>query len=255
LNIVVHRGAGSYVCGDETALMESLEGKRGNPRVKPPFPASYGLYGCPTIVNNVETLSCLPFIMREGTQAFLNMGGAGGHGPKIFGVSGHVNKPGVYEFPMGTSLQTVLDAAGGVKGRLKGVIVGGMSVPILLPEEAKNLKLDYEGCSKAGTALGSAGIMVVNDTVSIPQLALRTISFYEHESCGQCTPCREGSLTIKTLIKRLIEWKGARSDIDRIITLCNTISGLTICPTGDAFSQPIRAMVQKYRSEFEALVR
>ena len=255
LNIVVHRGAGSYVCGDETALMESLEGKRGNPRIKPPFPANYGLYGCPTIINNVETLSCLPFIIKEGADAFRKMGSIAGYGPKIFGVSGHVNKPGVYEFPMGTPLRAVLEAAGGVKGNLKGVIVGGLSVPILLPDEAKDVKLDYDGCSKVGTALGSAGIMVINDTVSIPQLALRTISFYAHESCGQCTPCREGSMTIKKLIKRLVEKKGVRSDIDRIVTMCNTISGLTLCPTGDAFSQPIRAMVQKYRSEFEALIR
>ncbi|MBS1197163.1 MAG: NADH-quinone oxidoreductase chain [Proteobacteria bacterium] len=255
VDIVVHRGGGSYVCGDETALMQSLEGGRGTPRLKPPFPANKGLYGCPTIVNNVETLASLPFVIGKGADAFRAMGGPGGYGPKIFGVSGQVNKPGVYEFPLGTPLMTILEAAGGVKGTLKGVIVGGMSVAILKPDEAATLKMDYDACAAAGTALGSGGIMVVNDTVSIPELALRTIKFYSHESCGQCTPCRDGSMAIVRLIEKLLEGKGKSADIDRIIALTNTIAGLTVCPVGEAFSVPIRAMVSKYRDEFEALVQ
>ncbi|MBN1277806.1 MAG: NADH-quinone oxidoreductase subunit NuoE, partial [Deltaproteobacteria bacterium] len=177
LDIIIHRGAGSYVCGEETALIESLEGKRGNPRKKPPFPANVGLYGCPTIVNNVETLSCLPYIIENGVEEFKKIGEAGNFGPKLFGVSGHVNRPGVYEYPIATLLPEILEAAGGISGNLKAVIVGGLSVPIMKADEISNLKMDYDGCLNAGTMLGSGGIMVMNDTVSIPKIALRTIKF------------------------------------------------------------------------------
>lgn len=256
VDIVVHRGAGSYVCGDETALIESLEGKRGNPRRKPPFfPASIGLYGCPTIVNNVETLACLPYLFNEGPDAFKKLGVVGNAGPKLFGVSGHVNKPGIYEFELGVPLMQVLDSAGGVKGKLKGVIVGGLSTPVITAGEAQGLHLDYDSCFKQGTMLGSGGIIVFNDTVSVPKLALRTIKFYAHESCGQCTPCREGSVAIKKLLEKLTTGSGTIKDIDTILALCATIKGLTLCPTGDAFAMPVEAMVQKYRSEFEALVK
>jgi NADH-quinone oxidoreductase E subunit len=253
--IIVHRGAGSYVCGDETAQIESIEGKRGNPRVKPPFPANHGLYGCPTVVNNVETLSCVPYIVQNGAAAYLNIGVHDNHGPKLFGVSGHVNKPGIFEYPMGTPLKEILAAAGGVKGKLKGVIVGGLSTAILTAAESKDLKLDYDSCLNAGTALGSGGIMVVNDTVSIPELALRTIEFYHHESCGQCVPCREGSHVIEHKLRGLVEGRGTVDDIDQILHLCQNIKGLTLCPTGEAFSVPIQAMVSKFRPEFEALAR
>ncbi len=253
--IIVHRGAGSYVCGDETAQIESIEGNRGNPRVKPPFPANHGLYGCPTVVNNVETLSSIPYIIGNGAAAFLKIGVPDNNGPKIFGVSGHVNKPGVFEYPLGTPLKTILKAAGGVKGKLKGVIVGGLSTAILTANEAKDLALGYDSCQKAGTALGSGGIMVINDTVSIPELALRTIEFYQHESCGQCVPCREGSLVIKDKLKSLLRGTGKNADIDLILHLCKNIRGLTLCPTGEAFSVPIQAMVSKFRPEFEALVK
>lgn len=254
VDIVVHRGAGSYVCGDETAQIESLEGKRGNPRSKPPFPANIGLYGCPTIVNNVETLSNIPYVIQHGAQEYKKIGVPNNFGPRIFGVSGHVNKPGVFEYPLGVPLKTVLDAAGGVKGTLKGVIVGGLSVPILTAAEAEGLNLDADSCQKAGTSLGSAGIIVVNDTVSIPALALRTIKFYHHESCGQCVPCREGSYVIESKLRGLIDGRGKMEDIDLVIHLCRTIPGLTICPTGEAFSLPILAMVTKFRDEFEALL-
>lgn len=255
VNIIVHRGAGSYVCGDETALIESLEGKRGNPRPKPPFPATHGLYGCPTVVNNVETLALVPFILQHGAQAFKQIGVPNNYGPRIFGVSGHVNHPGVFEYPLGTPLETILNAAGGVKGTLKGVIVGGLSVAILTAEEARSLTLDYDACQKAGTSLGSAGIIVINDTVSIPELALRTIEFYHHESCGQCVPCREGSRVIENKIRALVEGRGTFNDIEVVLQLCQTIPGLTICPTGEAFSIPVRAMITKFRLEFEALIR
>jgi NADH:ubiquinone oxidoreductase subunit F (NADH-binding)/NADH:ubiquinone oxidoreductase subunit E len=256
VTIVVHRGAGSYVCGDETALIESLEGKRGNPRRKPPyFPAAIGLYGCPTIVNNVETLACFPFAFAKGPDEFKKMGVTGNAGPKLFGVSGHVNKPGMYEFELGVPLSRIIEAAGGVKGTLKGVIVGGLSVPILTPEEAAGLAMDYDSCHKRGTMLGSGGIIVINDTVSIPRLALRTIRFYMHESCGQCTPCRDGSVAIERLLAKVLHRQGSVADIDRVLALCTSIKGLTLCPTGDAFAMPVEAMVSKYRSEFEALTK
>lgn len=255
VEIVVHRGAGSYVCGEETALIESIEGKRGNPRPKPPFPANTGLYGCPTIINNVETLSCLPYIVTHGADAFKKIGTVGNSGPKIYSVSGQVNKPGAFEFPMGVTLDKVLAAAGGVKGTFKAVIVGGLSVPILTAEEAKGLVLDYDACVKAGTMLGSGGIMVMNDTVSIPQIALRTIEFYAHESCGQCVPCREGSNLIKTRLSALVKGTGAREDIDLILRICAGVKGLTLCPLGEAFAMPVEAMVKKFRPEFEALVK
>jgi len=254
VEIIVHTGAGSYVCGDETALMESIEGKRGNPRSKPPFPANIGLYGCPTIINNVETLSCIPYIVEKGAAAFKKIGSVGNSGPKLYGVSGHVKKPGVYEFPMGTTLEKILSAAGGVKGTLKAVIVGGLSVPILKADEINNLSMDFDNCAKAGTMLGSGGIMVINDTVSIPQLALRTIQFYSHESCGQCTPCRDGSYAIMGLLKKILIKRGNSTDINRIEEMCRNIPGLTICPTGDAFAIPVGAMINKFRAEFEALI-
>ncbi|MFZ5880344.1 MAG: NADH-quinone oxidoreductase subunit NuoF [Chloroflexota bacterium] len=255
VEIIVHRGAGSYVCGDETAQIESLEGKRGNPRSKPPFPANVGLYGCPTIVNNVETLANVPYVIRHGAQAYKQIGVPNNFGPRIFGVCGHVKRPGVFEYPLGTPLQTILDAAGGVTGKLKGVIVGGLSVPILSADEAEGLHLDFDSCQKAGTMLGSGGIIVVNESVSIPELALRTIEFYHHESCGQCVPCREGSYVIEGKLRGLVGGRGSMADIDTIIHLCRTIPGLTICPTGEAFSLPILAMVTKFRAEFEALIR
>ncbi|MCK5270497.1 MAG: NADH-quinone oxidoreductase subunit NuoF, partial [Sedimentisphaerales bacterium] len=254
LDIIVHLGAGAYICGEETALIESLEGKRGNPRLKPPFPAVEGLYGCPTIVNNVETLASLPFIIAKGAAEFKKFGSDNNHGFKIFGVSGHVNKPGTYEFPMGTALSKILAAAGGVKGTMKAVIVGGLSVPILTAAEAAELNMDFDGCRKKGTLFGSGGIMVINDTTSIPKMALRTIDFYTHESCGQCTPCREGTWVVKELLTRLIKGYGTKADIDRIIQICDTVIGTTLCPVGEAYGMPIGAMVKKFRSEFEALL-
>ncbi len=254
-DIVVHRGAGSYVCGEETALIESLEGKRGNPRLKPPFPAEVGLYGCPTVVNNVETLALVPYIVQHGAPAFMQIGVANNFGPKIFGVCGHVRRPGAYEYPLGTELETLLEAAGGVDGQLKAVIVGGLSVPILTASEAAGLRLDYDACLKRGTMLGSGGIIVMNAQTSIPRVAWRAARFYAHESCGQCTPCRQGAHVVARLLERLCAGQGSRADIDLVLSLCRSIKGTTLCPTGDAFAVPIEAMVTKFRSEFEALVR
>jgi len=254
LDIVVHRGAGSYICGEETALIESLEGKRGNPRLKPPFPANTGLYGCPTIVNNVETLACVPFIIENGAAEFKKIGTPNNYGPRLFGVSGHVNKPGVYEYPMGVLLTEILEAAGGVKGTLKAVIVGGLSTPIMRADEIKELKMDFDSCEKAGTMLGSAGIIVINDTVSIPPIALRAMKFYAHESCGQCVPCREGTHSMVQYIDRLIGGNGNKKDLDALFHLSASMHGLTLCPGGEASAMPMQAMLDKFGHEFEALV-
>jgi NADH-quinone oxidoreductase F subunit len=253
-DIIVHLGAGAYVCGEETALIESLEGKRGNPRLKPPFPAVVGLYGCPTIVNNVETLASVPFIVERGAKAFTEIGTPNNFGPKIFGISGHVKRPGAYEYPLGTPLSTLLEAAGGVDGRLKAVIVGGLSVPILTAAEAEGLRMDYDSCQKKGTMLGSGGVMVIREGTSIPEVALRAIRFYAHESCGQCTPCRQGSHAVAELLGRIVAGRGTAADIDRVLWLCSRIKGSTLCPTGEAFAVPIEAMLTKFRGEFEALV-
>ncbi|HNR13718.1 MAG TPA: NADH-quinone oxidoreductase subunit NuoF [Thermodesulfobacteriota bacterium] len=256
-DISIHRGAGAYVCGEETALIESLEGKRGNPRVRPPFPAVSGLFGCPTIVNNVETLSLVPFIIEKGEAAFREIGTLNNFGPKLFGVSGHVQRPGVYEFPLGTPLCDILEAAGSVKGKLKAIIPGGLSTAVLTAEELGDctIPMDYDNLLKRGTALGSGGIIVMNDTVSMPAIALRTIQFYAHESCGQCTPCREGSSVIRALLAKLIAGKGTPEDIEIMLDLTSAIKGTTICPTGEAFCVPIEAMIRKFRSEFDALVQ
>ena len=253
LDIVVHRGAGSYVCGEETALIESLEGKRGNPRLKPPFPANVGLYGCPTIVNNVETLACVPFIVENGAAEFKKIGAENNYGPRLFSVSGHVNKPGVYEYPMGTPLKDILAAAGGVNGNLKAIIVGGLSNPVMKAEEIEDLKLDFDSCMNAGTMLGPAGIIVMNDTVSIPKIALRSAKFYAHESCGQCVPCREGTYSMVNFLDKLVSGNGTKEDLEALFHLSKSIHGLTLCPGGDAAVMPIEAMLNKFREEFEAL--
>jgi NADH:ubiquinone oxidoreductase subunit F (NADH-binding)/NADH:ubiquinone oxidoreductase subunit E len=256
-DITVRRGAGSYVCGEETALIESLEGKRGNPRRRPPFPAIEGLFGCPTIVNNVETLATVPFIVEHGAQEFRKIGTPNNFGTKLFCVSGHVNNPGVFEFPLGTPLKTILDAAGSVKGELKAIIPGGLSTAILTAAELGDLSMptDYDHLLKKNSALGSGAIIVINRTVSIPEVALRTIQFYAHESCGQCIPCREGSFVISSLLSKVVSGEGTRRDLEMVLALTSTIRGATLCPTGEAFSVPIAAMVSKFYPEFEALLK
>ena len=253
-DIIVHRGAGSYVCGEETALIESIEGKRGQPRIKPPFPAVEGLYGCPTIVNNVETLASVPFIIEKGAAEFKKFGTENNFGFRIFGISGNVNKPGTYEYPMGVTFEDLIKAAGGVKGKIKAAIVGGLSVPILRADELKGLIMDFDSCIKHGTMIGSGGMMIINDEFSIPELALRTIEFYAHESCGKCTPCKQGSKTLKEALKRIVKRKGTQKDLDTALRIVNTVPGLTLCPVGEAYSIPVKNMLDKFRSEFEALL-
>jgi NADH-quinone oxidoreductase E subunit len=256
-DIIVHLGAGSYICGEETALIESIEGKRGMPRMKPPFPAVEGLYGCPTIVNNVETLASIPFIVENGADAFKKWGSEGGYGFKLYGVSGAVNKPGVYECPMGISYDELIQMAGGYKGNIIGVIVGGLSVPILTAKELKQgpgLKMDYESTLDYGTNLGSGGVMVISDKFNIPEIAARTIHFYNHESCGQCTPCRMGSGMIVNLLDKIATGKGQKGDIEKVLWYCDNIKGNTLCPTGEAYASPVKAMINKFRSEFEQLI-
>ncbi|MDH4028496.1 MAG: NADH-quinone oxidoreductase subunit NuoF [Nitrospirota bacterium] len=256
-SIEVFRGAGSYVCGEETALIESLEGRPGRPRLKPPFPAQYGLYGSPTLIHNVSTLSCIPYIIKNGPGAFRALGRTRRGGTKLFSISGHVNRPGVYEYPMGTNLRELIyDAACGIKGgkQLKAVIPGGISTPVLRAEET-DVAMDYDPLLSVGSMLGSGGIMVMDEDTSIPHVTQRIARFFAHESCGQCAPCREGTNMIRHLMDRIVEGKGEPEDIERIVRLCRYIRGSTICAFGYAVSLPIAAMIKKFREEFEALVR
>jgi NADH:ubiquinone oxidoreductase subunit F (NADH-binding) len=251
LELKIHLGAGSYVAGEETALIESLEGKRACPRPRPPFPAAKGLYNCPTIVNNVETLACLPFIFSEGADAFRQAGTEENSGPKLFCLSGHVERPGVYEYPLGTPLETLLDAAGGVTGRLKAVIPGGLSAPVLTAAEAMDLRMDFESCANKGTMLGSGGIIVMNDTVWMPDIALRTASFYAHEACGQCVPCREGSHAVVELLSEIVQGRGRFKAVETIRQICRGMKGTGLCPAGDCLALTADAMVTKFQGEFE----
>jgi len=257
LDIVVHRGGGAYICGEETALINSIEGRRGYPRVKPPFPALYGVFGAPTIVNNVETLSCLPAIVGRGADWFRSIGPEKCPGPKLYGVSGHVNKPGVYELPMGMSLREVIEVhAGGVwKGkRLKAVIPGGSSVPVLKASEI-DVAMDFESMAKAGTMLGSAGVIVMDEDTCMVR-ALQTLTkFYHHESCGQCTPCREGTGWMHRIATRLEEGGAREGDVDLLAQVADNILGNTVCPLGDAAAMPVASFVKQFRDEFDEHLR
>jgi NADH-quinone oxidoreductase subunit F len=258
VDITVHRGAGAYVCGEETALLESIEGKKGQPRSKPPFPAVEGLYGCPTIINNVQTIASLPFILQNGADAYTAYGTEKSPGTHLFGISGHVEKPGMYELPLGLPLMDVLNqVAGGVwKGRkLKGVIPGGSSTPVLTPEEAKTVTLDYESMAEHRTMFGSGGIVVLDETVDVVKLVENLIYFYHHESCGQCTPCREGLGWMLKIVRKLLAGEGAIEDIDLLRELCDNIEMKTVCVLSAACTMPVRSYLDKFRDEFEAYVR
>ena len=257
LDVTVHRGAGAYVCGEETALLESIEGKKGQPRSKPPFPAVVGLYDCPTIINNVQTIASLPFIIQEGADPYKAHGTEKSCGTHLFGISGHVEKPGMYELPLGLPLMEVLEkVAGGVwKGRkLKGVIPGGSSTPVLTPEEAKTVNLDYESMAEHKTMFGSGGIVVLDETVDIVKLVENLIYFYHHESCGQCTPCREGLGWMLKIVKKLLAGEGSMADIDLLVELCDNIEMKTVCVLSAACTMPVRSYLNKFRHEFEAYV-
>jgi len=251
-DIVTQTGAGAYEVGEESALMESLEGKRGIPRIRPPFPAVVGLYGGPTIINNAETIANAPHILLMGGEAYAKLGTERNGGTRLFGISGHVERPGVYELPMGYSLRkAIYEVAGGIKGgkQLKAVVPGGASCPVLRADEI-DVGLDFDQMAKAGTMLGSGGIVVLDETVSIVEFALRTIKFYQHESCGWCIPCREGTDWIKKTLTRVYEGGGVKKDIDNVQYLAENMMGRTFCPLGDAAAMPTLGFVKKFRKEF-----
>ena len=255
LDMIVHRGAGAYICGEETALLSSLEGGRGWPKVKPPFPATHGLFGCPTVVNNVETLAALPWIIERGPAAYAAMGTEKSKGTKLFSVSGHVARPGVYELEMGYPFKKFLEEdCGGVAGgkKLKGVIPGGGSMPVLRPDELEGVNLDYESVQAAGSLLGSGGIIVMDETTCMVKAAWNIARFFAHESCGQCSPCREGCHWMEKIFHRIEQGEGQRGDLDLILNVSSNIMGNTICPFGDAAAMPAAAFIRKYREEFEA---
>jgi NADH-quinone oxidoreductase subunit F len=249
-------GAGAYICGEETALLESLEGKKGQPRYKPPFPANYGLYGKPTTINNTESLSSIPAIMRNGAQWFADLGIPNNGGVKLFSVSGHVNKPGNFEINMATPFKDLLEMAGGVKdGRnLKAVIPGGSSVPVLPGEIMMDCTMDYDSIAKAGSMLGSGAVIVMDESTDMV-LALRRISrFYFSESCGQCTPCREGTGWLYRMLCRIVDGKGMPEDIVKLEEVSHKIEGRTICALGDAAAMPVWSFIKHFRHEFEYYV-
>jgi NADH-quinone oxidoreductase subunit F len=256
-DVYVHRGAGAYEAGEETALLESLEGKRAQPRNKPPFPAVVGLYGCPTAVNNVETLANVPIILMKGAEWYSKLGPEKNGGPKLFCISGHVKRPGVYEAPMTVTLgELINERAGGVRdGRtLKAVIPGGSSVPILLPTQL-DTQASFDGVQKAGSLLGSAGIIVLDDTTCMVWLAENLLHFYRHESCGKCTPCREGTDWLYKILRKIERGAGQMSDLDLLTSVANNIAGKTLCAFGDAAVTPVLTTLKHFRHEYEAHVK
>lgn len=256
--IYVHKGAGAYICGEETSLMSSLEGNRGYPRVKPPFPAQVGLWGMPTTINNVETIATVPPIIRMGGEEYAKIGAEGHPGTILFGVSGHVNKPGVYELPTGIPLkQLIYEVCGGVPNdkKIKAVIPGGSSMPPLRGDEIDEVLMDEESLKKFGTHVGTAGVMVMDVDTDLVDVTLRIAHFYHHESCGQCTPCREGCGWMEKILKRLQKGNGTKKDLDLLVSVANNIEGNTICALGDAAAWPVRGFVTKFREEFESKVK
>ena len=251
-DITVARGAGAYICGEETGLIESVEGHRGQPRVKPPFPAVVGVFGGPTVVNNVETLACVPLIINNGAEWFKSFGTPKNTGPKLYCVSGSVRKPGVYEFPMGVNLKELIyEHCGGILGdrKLKAVIPGGASAPMLKPDEI-DLPLNFDAVQKAGSMLGSAGIIVLDDSVCIVDAVWRLAKFFAHESCGQCTPCREGTNWLESVLDRIERGEGRPQDADLLLSMSDNIGGKSLCALGDAAIGPVISSVKKFRDEF-----
>jgi NADH-quinone oxidoreductase subunit F len=247
-----HHGYGAYICGEETALLESLEGKKGQPRFKPPFPASFGLYGKPTTINNTETFAAVPWIIRNGGAAFLEAGKPNNGGTKVFSVSGDVERPGNYEIPLGTPFSRLLELAGGVRGgrKLKMVIPGGSSMPVLPADIMMATDMDYDSIAKAGSMLGSGAVIVMDETRCAVKSLLRLSYFYYEESCGQCTPCREGTGWLWRLVNRIEHGQGSMSDLDELNRIADNIQGRTICALGDAAAMPVRAFLKHYRDEF-----
>jgi NADH-quinone oxidoreductase subunit F len=248
-----HLGYGAYICGEETALLESIEGKKGQPRFKPPFPASYGLYGKPTTINNTETFASIPYIIREGGKKFADMGVPNSGGIKLFSVSGHVNNPGNFEVPLGTPFKKLLEMAGGVRNghKLKAVIPGGSSMPVLPGEIMMDLNMDFDSIAKAGSYLGTGAVIVMDETTCMVKALERLSYFYYEESCGQCTPCREGTGWLYRIVHRIEKGEGRPEDLDLLLSLCDNIAGRTICALGDAAAWPVQGFLKHYRSEFE----
>ncbi|MBU6162570.1 MAG: NADH-quinone oxidoreductase subunit NuoF [Myxococcales bacterium] len=256
--IHVHRGAGAYICGEETALIEALEGKAGQPRLKPPFPAVVGVFGCPTVVNNVETIACVPTILDRGAEWFSSVGSDKNGGPKLVQISGRVKNPGTYEVPSGISLREFIESpqygGGMIDGvTLKAVIPGGSSCPSLLPSEL-DVGMDFDQMRNVGSMFGTGGVIVIDSTQCIVRLAARTAHFYHHESCGQCTPCREGTGWVARILDEIEAGRGRQEDLDLLLNICDNMEGATICPLGDAMAMPVRGFLKKFRSEFESHV-
>ena len=253
VDVFAHLGAGAYICGEESALLNSLEGKKGFPRYKPPFPAAKGLYGLPTTVNNTETFASVPIIIRNGPEWFAAMGLKGAEGTKIFSVSGHVERPGNFEVPLGTPFAKLLEMAGGVRGgrRLKAVIPGGSSVPVLPGEVMMELNMDYDSLRKAGSMLGSGAVVVIDETMCMVKMLERIARFYYAESCGQCTPCREGTGWLYRMVSRIEHGLGQEQDLARLDEVASKMEGRTICALADAAAMPVHAFIKHYRHEFE----
>ena len=257
LEVHVHRGAGAYICGEETALIESIEGKRGLPRLKPPFPAVVGVFGCPTVVNNVETLACVPHILEHGGAWFAGIGTERSTGPKLFCVSGHVERPGVYEAPMGITFREIIeDLCGGMRGgrNLKAFIPGGSSAPVL-PANLIDTSADFESVAQAGSMLGSGGLIVMDETVDMVWALENLLTFYAHESCGQCTPCREGSAWTGKILKRIEEGRGTEEDLDTLMEVTSQMEGTTICVLSDSVAAPVQSSINKFKEEYLSRIR
>lgn len=252
-HLAVHQGAGAYICGEETALIESLEGKKGQPRIKPPFPVNVGVFSKPTVINNVETLANLPYIMEIGSEAYSKIGSADCPGPKLYCVSGHVERPGVYELPMGTSLREIIyDHCGGIRGgkKIKAVIPGGISTPILPPDKI-DCPMDFVNMPKHGSMLGSGAVIVFDETTCLVKVCYRAMKFFEHESCGKCTPCREGTGWLRPILERIEKGKGCKEDIDALTDIAGNIAGKTFCPLGDGAASVVQNFIKHFRREFE----
>ena len=252
-----HLGAGAYICGEETALLNSLEGKKGQPRFKPPFPANYGLYGKPTTINNTETFASVPVIMEKGGDWFLKLGKPNNGGTKCFSVSGHVNNPGNFEIPLGTPFKTLLELAGGMRDgrRIKAVIPGGTSMPVLPGDVMMGLDMDYDSIQKAGSGLGSGAVIIMDETTCMVNALYRISEFYMEESCGQCTPCREGTGWLVRLLHRIKEGHGERGDIEKLVNVANSIEGRTICALGEAAAWPVQSFVKHFYHEFDSFIQ
>jgi NADH-quinone oxidoreductase subunit F len=248
-----HHGYGAYICGEETALLESMEGKKGMPRFKPPFPASFGLYGKPTTINNTETLACVPSIVLNGSEKFLSLGRPNSGGTKIFSVCGHVNHPGNYEVPLGTPFAKLLELAGGMRGgrQLKACIPGGSSMPVLPAHIMLATDMDYDSIAQAGSMLGSGGVIIMDETVCMVKALLRLSYFYFEESCGQCTPCREGTGWLYRVVNRIEHGQGRQEDLDLLLNVADNIAGRTICALGDAAALPVKSFINHFRDEFQ----